>query len=326
MSGRGRRTGDHDLNRAGVAQSDVDPRLAEWIDLIEGQVSVEQRADAAAEHRAARLRAVERGRLTGIFDRAAPLYDTLEPRFFREIARRLVARVSLAPDSDVLDIATGPGVVVSEMARAGEAHGHLVGVDLSAGMVREARARLSSIGVAAHVLVMAAELLAFLDESFDVVTMSRAYLLPQRHTILQEIRRVLRPGGRVAIAEFGRLDQRWAWKNDLYARLLPSMPAQAHPVFDAATLKAGLLAAGFHGVHIESEDLDVSYASLEEWWESSMTHGERGVLELLDGDARQAFFEQARPDLCVELDGRLHWRSEVVYGTAVRPRPAEGTS
>lgn len=62
--------------------------------------------------------AVERGRLTGIFDRAAPLYDTLEPRFFREIARRLVARVSLAPDADVLDIATGPGVVLSVMARA----------------------------------------------------------------------------------------------------------------------------------------------------------------------------------------------------------------
>ena len=269
---------------------------------------------------------MERARLTGIFDRAAPLYDTLEPRFFREIARRLVARLSLAPDSDVLDVATGPGVVLSEMANRGEPQGHLVGVDLSAGMVREARARLSTPGVAAHVLVMDAERLAFLDESFDLVTMSRAYLLPQRHAILQEIRRVLRPGGSVAIAEFGRLDHRWSWKNHLYARLLPSMPAQARPVFDAATLKAELLAAGFHGVEVESEDLDVSYASLEEWWESSMSHGERGALELLGGDARQAFFEQARPDLCIEHDGRLHWRSEVVYGTAVRPRRAAGTS
>jgi len=225
----------------------------------------------------------------------------------------------------VLDLATGPGVVLSEIARTVRPRGRRIGVDLSAGMVREARARLSTIGVAADVLVMAAELLGFLDESFDVVTMSRAYLLPRRHTILQEIRRVLRPSGSVAIAEFGRMDQRWSWKNDLYARLLPSMPAQARPVFDAATLKAELLAAGFHGVQVESEDLDVSFASLEEWWESSLSHGERGALELLDGDARQAFFEQARPDLCVELDGRLHWRSEVIYGTAVRPRPAAGT-
>ena len=259
---------------------------------------------------------MERARLTAIFDRSAPLYDTLEPRFFRKIARRLVGRVSVAQDSAVLDIATGPGVVLSEIARTVRSDGLLVGVDLSAGMVREARARLSTIGVATNVLVMAAEQLGFSDESFDLVTMSRAYLLPQRHAILGEIRRVLRRDGCVAIAEFGRLDHRWSWKNDLYARLLPSIPGPARPGFDAATLKAELVAAGFDGVQVESEDLDVSYANVEEWWESSMSHGERGALELLDGDARQAFFNQAQPGQCVEHDGRLHWRPEVVYGVA----------
>jgi len=121
---------------------------------------------------------MERARLTTIFDQAAPLYDTREPRFFREIASRLVARLSPAPDSDVLDIATGPGVVLLEMARTTQPGGRLVGVDLSAGMVREARARLSAAGITAQVLVMAAEELAFLDESFDLVTMSRAYSAP----------------------------------------------------------------------------------------------------------------------------------------------------
>ena len=153
---------------------------------------------------------MERARLTAIFDRAAPLYDTLEPRFFREIARRLVGRVSIAEDSDVLDLATGPGVVLSEIARTVRPRGRHIGVDLSAGMVREARARLSTIGAVASVLVMAAEQLAFSDESFDLVTMSRAYLLPQRHAVLREIRRVLRHDGSVAIAEFGRLDERWS--------------------------------------------------------------------------------------------------------------------
>lgn len=262
---------------------------------------------------------MERARLTAVFDRAAPLYDTLEPRFFREIARRLVGRVSIAEDSDVLDLATGPGVVLSEIARTVPPRGRRVGVDLSAGMAHEARARLSTVGVAAHVLVMAAEQLAFSDESFDLVTMSRAYLLPERHAILQEIRRVLRHDGCVAIAEFGRLDQRWSWKNDLYARLLRSVPGQARPVFDAATLKAELVAAGFDRVQVESEDLDVSYSSLEEWWESSMSHGERGALELLKGDARQAFFDQAQPGPCIEQDGKLHWRPEVIYGMARAP-------
>lgn len=122
-----------------------------------------------------------------------------------------------------------------------------------------------------------------------------------------------------AVAEFGRLDQRWSWKNDLYARLLRSVPGQARPVFDAATLKAELVAAGFDRVEVESEDLDVSYSSLEEWWESSMSHGERGALELLKGDARQAFFDQAQPGPCIEQEGKLHWRPEVIYGMARAP-------
>jgi ubiquinone/menaquinone biosynthesis C-methylase UbiE len=61
---------------------------------------------------------MERHRLTALFDRAAPLYDTVEPRFFREIARRLVARLSELRWSRVLDVATGPGIVLAEIARS----------------------------------------------------------------------------------------------------------------------------------------------------------------------------------------------------------------
>src|SRR5438477_8542519 len=130
---------------------------------------------------------MERTCLAGLFDRAAPLYDAVEPRFFREIAARLVARVPVRAGAHVLDVATGPGVVLSELARTAGRGARLVGVDLSAGMVREARARLSAIGLAAPVLVMDAERLAFRDGSFDLVTMSRAYLLPQRGAILRAV-------------------------------------------------------------------------------------------------------------------------------------------
>lgn len=259
-----------------------------------------------------------RASLISVFDRAAPLYDTVGPRVFREIARRLVARISVLPGSNVLDVATGPGIVLAEIASIGVPQAEFVGIDLSPGMVVEARARLSAIGVAAHVLLIDAEQLAFLDGSFDLVTMSRAYLLRQRRAILHEIRRVLRPGGTVAIAEFGSLDQRWSWKNELYARLLPRMPGRPRPVFDATILQAELDAAGFDGIQVQSNDLDVIYADLDEWWESSMTHGERAALELMDSEARQAFFELAEPGQCVEDDGKLHWRPEVLFGTAVR--------
>jgi ubiquinone/menaquinone biosynthesis C-methylase UbiE len=270
------------------------------------------------DRRLDKLKVMERLRLTTLFDRAAPLYDTVEPRFFREIARRLVARIPNHRWSNVLDVATGPGVVLAEIARGQPAPVGLVGVDLSYGMVREARARLHSAGIHAQVLVMDAEHLGLCDGSFDLVTISRAYLLPQRAAILREIRRILRPGGLVAIAEFGRLDGRWSWKDDLYARLLPRVPGAPRPVFDASTFRRELDAAGFGDVEVRSDDMDVTYASLQEWWDSSMSHGERGALELMDTEARRVFLEHADPGQCIEADGRLHWRSELLLGIASR--------
>lgn len=267
------------------------------------------------------MEAMERLRLTALFDRAAPLYDTVEPRFFREIARRLVARVPQRRWWRVLDVATGPGIVLAEIARS-RAAASLVGIDLSRGMVREARARLDMAGAGAHVLLMDAEHLAFRDGSFDLVTMSRAYLLPQRQAILGELHRVLQPGGTIAIAEFGRLDGRWSWKDDLYARLLPQVPGAPRPVFDTTAFHRELEAAGFVEVQVQSDEMDVAYASLEQWWDSSMSHGERGALELMDGEARRVFFENADPSPCVEVDGKLHWRSELLIGLAVRRGPA----
>ncbi|HKF76476.1 MAG TPA: class I SAM-dependent methyltransferase [Candidatus Dormibacteraeota bacterium] len=140
------------------------------------------------------MTAADRDRLAGIFDRAAAVYDTVEPRFFRDIARGLVSRTRLDPGARVLDVATGPGVVLGEIGRAGPPGVCLVGVDISAGMVREARARLSAQGIPAHVLLMDAEHLGLADAGFDLVAMSRAYPLPQRRAMLSEVRRVLPPG------------------------------------------------------------------------------------------------------------------------------------
>ena len=49
-----------------------------------------------------------------------------------------------------------------------------------------------------------------------------------------------------------------------------------------------------------------------------MSHGERGALELMDSEARRTFLENADPSQCIEADGKLHWRSELLIGLGMR--------
>ena len=103
------------------------------------------------------------------FDGAAPLYDL--GGVFRESGRRLVDLLNIAPGANVLDIATGTGAVLLPAARSAGARGHVVGIDISTGMLqraqREAMAeRLGNITL----LRMDGGHLEFDDASFDVVT------------------------------------------------------------------------------------------------------------------------------------------------------------
>jgi O-methyltransferase/aklanonic acid methyltransferase len=143
--------------------------------------------------------------IAGVFGRAAPTYERAGPPFFSEVARRLVALADLPAGARVLDVATGTGVALLEAAQPGGPAVMVVGVDLAEPMVAEARQRLNEAGVAnAAVLVMDAEALGFRAGSFDAVLCASAlYLLPQPVAALRGFGRVLRPGGRLAVAVFG---------------------------------------------------------------------------------------------------------------------------
>ena len=128
--------------------------------------------------------------------------------------RFLVSRLDAPPGAHVLDVATGTGLVASELLARGYA---VTGVDQSAGMLATARARLGEREVELH--EARAEHLPFADASFDALTFT--YLLryvDDPAATLAELARVVRPGGTIAMLEFG-LPQglaRPAW--ELYVR------------------------------------------------------------------------------------------------------------
>jgi SAM-dependent methyltransferase len=242
--------------------------------------------------------------------RAAHGYARERSTFFAEIAGRLVDLAGRPSEGRVLDVATGPGVVLAELAGT---RCELVGIDLSHEMLAEARRRLGS---RAELLPMDAQTLAFDDESFDAAFCSCAlYQLPDPDRAIAEIGRVLRPGATLAVSVFGTPDERWSGKDALY----PSAPeAPVGRRFDSASLREAL--GGFEPLSIEPERLDVTCSDADDWLASAWTHGERRALERMDERTLEAFRDAlpAALEPARESDGLLHWRPEVVYAVGRR--------
>ena len=146
----------------------------------------------------------------GLFDGIARSYEGPAQVFsffqYRRWRRFLVSRLRVSPETSVLDVCTGTGLVASDIA--GRARCRVVGVDLSAGMIERARRNLkgpkSTDDTRAVNLVKGrAESLPFAESSFDVVVFT--YLLryvEDPAATLGELSRVLKPGGQLASLEF----------------------------------------------------------------------------------------------------------------------------
>jgi ubiquinone/menaquinone biosynthesis C-methylase UbiE len=109
----------------------------------------------------------------------------------------------------VLDVACGTGLVAFEAARLVGAAGRVTGVDLSGKMVAAAQRRAADLGVAnATFQRMDAQKLEFPDASFDVVVCALGLMyVPEPVAALSEMRRILRPGGRMIVAVWGERSQ-----------------------------------------------------------------------------------------------------------------------
>ena len=121
---------------------------------------------------------------------------------YRRWHRFLISQLSLTQGCRVLDVCTGTGLVATNMAR--QRGVQVVGIDLSDGMLATARDKLKSQKAHNVDLVQGrAERLPFADASFDIVVFT--YLLryvQEPQAVLQELTRVLRPGGQLASLEF----------------------------------------------------------------------------------------------------------------------------
>ena len=139
------------------------------------------------------------------WDLAADDYQPLWQTQLAEAHAAMTALASLAPGNRVLDIACGTGLVSFEAARTVGAYGHVLGVDLSGQMVGSAERRAREMNLSnCSFARMDAESLDLPDASFDVVFCALGLMyMPDPEKALREMRSVVRPAGRIALAVWG---------------------------------------------------------------------------------------------------------------------------
>jgi|SRR5579863_540079 len=132
--------------------------------------------------------------MAGDFGQIAP--------FSMQAAEEFVARLRLAPGMRVLDVACGTGNPAIPAARAGA---EVTGLDLAPNLLEQARARAAAEGLRAAFDEGDAEALPYADGQFDVVmSMFGAMFAPRPEPVAEELARVCRPGGVIAMANWTR--------------------------------------------------------------------------------------------------------------------------
>jgi ubiquinone/menaquinone biosynthesis C-methylase UbiE len=246
--------------------------------------------------------------LSSVFDRAAPSYLLVGPRFFDVLARRLVELAELEPGQRVLDVATGTGAVLLPAAERVGPAGSVVGVDLSEGMLAQA-ARLVDERRLRNVRLgrMDAERLELPDAEFDRVLCGWGlFLFPEPQRALAEFRRVLRPGGRVVATTGGmRFEAANLWVVDVvkehWPAQIPIPERKALPFTRPADLVDALASAGFSGIRVVEGSFDFVFPDEENWWSWLNSISARAYLDLI-GRLRG---EEALLELKAALLGRV---------------------
>jgi ubiquinone/menaquinone biosynthesis C-methylase UbiE len=200
-------------------------------------------------------------------DAPANYEDFLVPAMFAPFAETLMVHAGVGEGSRVLDVACGTGAASRAAARRAGASGSVTGVDLGEPTLAIARSKPADPDAAPiEYLQGDAGALPVADAAFDVAICQHGFqFFPDKPAALGEMRRALRPGGRLAIATwtsvertpFGVLIEALTNRLDDEAAQVMGSPF----VLEAAELERLIAAIGFQGVEVRVEEMECTWVS-----------------------------------------------------------------
>ena len=220
------------------------------------------------------------------FNTVAEGYGTTGMEFFHNAAAHLPQIFQLRGDEHLLDVATGTGIAVAALAPA-LPHGKVTGIDLSEGMLAQARAKAQSLGLEnVDLRCMDMQQIDFKDAHFDAANCSFGlFFLPDMLSLLKHISSKVKAGGQVVacsfyqgafepnidlflerIQRYGVAPPPFTWKNI-------SIEEKFHALFTSA---------GLSDVQIHRHNIGYQLNDADAWWRVIWYAGFRGLVAQLD--------------------------------------------